>query len=226
MLVQVPEILTTDEVAGFRAALASADWDDGRATAGPQAAQVKNNLQLSEEHPVSRELGDIVLRKLARNPLFTSAALPLKVFPPLFNRYEGGGSFGMHIDTAVRYTSLPPHRVRTDISATLFLSAPEEYDGGELTVEDTFGIHKVKLHPGHLILYPASSLHAVTPVTRGTRIAAFFWVQSMVRDDARRALLFDMDTAIQRLNKDVPSHPSIVQLTGVYHNLLRTWAEL
>jgi PKHD-type hydroxylase len=226
MLVQIPDILTTDEVAHFRAALTRADWGDGRVTAGPQAAQVKHNLQLSEDDAVARELGETVLRKLARNALFTSAALPLKVFPPLFNRYEGGGSFGLHVDTAVRYTSLPPHRVRTDLSATLFLSSPEEYDGGELTIEDTYGVHNVKLPAGHLILYPASSLHAVSPVTRGARIAAFFWVQSMVREDARRALLFDMDTAIQRLNKDAPAHPSIVQLTGVYHNLLRTWAEL
>ena len=226
MLVRVPDLLTTDEVARFRAMLAGADWGDGRVTAGPQAAQVKHNLQLSEDHAVSRELGELILRKLARSPLFTSAALPLKVFPPLFNRYEGGGNFGMHIDTAVRYTSLPPHRVRTDLSATLFLSAPDEYDGGELTIDDSYGAHSVKLPAGHLILYPASSLHAVTPVTRGARIAAFFWVQSMVRDDSRRALLFDMDNAIQRLNKDVPSHPSIVQLTGVYHNMLRIWAEL
>ena len=226
MLLPIPDILTAEEVAQFRAALARADWADGRVTAGAQAAQVKNNLQLTEEHPVARELGEIILRKLARNPLFTSAALPLKVFPPLFNRYEGGGNFGMHIDTAVRYTSLPPHRVRTDISATLFLAEPEEYDGGELTVEDTYGVHKVKLPAGHLILYPASSLHQVTPVTRGARIGAFFWVQSMVRDDAKRQMLFDMDNAIQRLNRDVPNHPSAVQLTGVYHNLLRTWAEL
>jgi PKHD-type hydroxylase len=226
MLLPIPDVLTTDEVAQFRAALARADWADGRVTAGAQAAQVKNNLQLTEDHPIARELGEVILRKLARNPLFTSAALPLKVFPPLFNRYEGGGNFGMHIDTAVRYTSLPPHRVRTDLSATLFLAAPEEYDGGELTVEDTYGVHKVKLPAGHLILYPSSSLHEVKPVTRGARIGAFFWVQSMVRDDAKRSMLFDMDNAIQRLNRDVPNHPSAVQLTGVYHNLLRTWAEL
>jgi PKHD-type hydroxylase len=226
MLLQVPDVLSADEVAHFRATLDRVEWNDGRATAGPQAAQVKHNLQLSEEHPVARELGEIVLRKLARNALFTSATLPLKVFPPLFNRYEGGGHFGMHIDTAVRYTGLAPHRVRTDVSATLFLSAPEEYDGGELTVEDTYGVHRAKLPAGHLILYPASSLHAVAPVTRGARIAAFFWVQSMIRDDSRRGLLFDMDNAIQRLNRDVPSHASLIQLTGVYHNLLRTWAEL
>jgi PKHD-type hydroxylase len=226
MLVQVPDILTTDEVAHFRVTLSRADWGDGRVTAGPQAAQVKHNLQLSEDDAVARELGDTILRKLARDALFTSAALPLKVFPPLFNRYEGGGSFGLHVDTAVRYTSLPPHRVRTDLSATLFLSSPDEYDGGELTIEDTYGVHKVKLPAGPLLLYPARRLHAGSPVTRGARIAAFFWVQSMVREDARRALLFDMDTAIQRLNQDAPAHPSIIQLTGVYHNLLRTWAEL
>jgi PKHD-type hydroxylase len=226
MLLHVPDVLSADEVAHFRATLGRAEWNDGRATAGPQAAQVKHNLQLSEEHPVARELGEIVLRKLARNALFTSATVPLKVFPPLFNRYEDGAHFGTHIDTAVRYTGLAPHRVRTDVSATLFLSAPEEYDGGELTVEDTFGVHRAKLPAGHMVLYPASSLHAVTPVTRGARIAAFFWVQSMIRDDARRALLFDMDSAIQKLNRDLPPHPAFVQLTGVYHNLLRTWAEL
>lgn len=226
MLLPIPDILSADEVAQFRAALARVDWSDGRVTAGAQAAQVKNNLQLTEDHPLARELGEIVLRKLARNTLFTSAALPLKVFPPLFNRYEGGGNFGMHIDTAVRYTSLPPHRVRTDLSATLFLTNPDEYDGGELTVEDTYGVHKVKLPAGQLILYPASSLHEVKPVTRGARIGAFFWVQSMVRDDAKRSMLFELDNAIQRLNRDVPNHPSAVQLTGVYHNLLRSWAEL
>lgn len=226
MLLPIPDVLSASEVTQFREALARADWTDGRVTAGAQAAQVKNNLQLTEEHPVARELGDIILRKLARNPLFTSAALPLKVFPPLFNKYEGGGNFGMHIDTAVRYTSLPPHRVRTDISATLFLAEPAEYDGGELTVEDTYGVHKVKLPAGHMILYPATSLHAVTPVTRGARIASFFWIQSMVREDAKRQMLFDMDSAIQRINRDMPDHSSAVQLTGVYHNLLRTWAEL
>jgi PKHD-type hydroxylase len=226
MLLQVPDILTADEVAQFRAALRDADWADGRVTAGAQAARVKNNRQLTEDHPVARQLGEIILKKLANSALFTSATLPLKVFPPLFNCYEGGGNFGMHIDTAVRFTSLPPHRVRTDVSATLFLSAPEEYDGGELIVDDTFGLHKAKLPAGHMILYPSSSVHEVSPVTRGARIAAFFWVQSMVRDDAQRAVLFEMDKAIQRLNKDVPSHPSVVQLTGVYHNLLRSWAEL
>jgi PKHD-type hydroxylase len=226
MLLHVPDVLTSDEVAQFRATLEGVDWADGRVTAGAQAARVKNNRQLTEDHPVARQLGEIILKKLAGNALFTSATLPLKVFPPLFNRYESGGNFGMHIDTAVRFTSLPPHRVRTDVSATLVLSAPEDYDGGELIVDDTYGMHKAKLPAGHLLLYPASSVHEVSPVTRGARIAAFFWVQSMVREDARRALLFEMDNAIQRLNRDVPSHASVVQLTGVYHNLLRSWAEL
>jgi PKHD-type hydroxylase len=226
MLLHVPDILTADEVAQFRATLNGVDWADGRVTAGAQAARVKNNRQLTEDHPVARQLGEIILKKLAHSALFTSATLPLKVFPPLFNCYEGGGNFGMHIDTAVRFTSIPPHRVRTDVSATLFLSAPEEYDGGELIVDDTYGMHKAKLPAGHMILYPSSSVHEVSPVTRGARLAAFFWVQSMVRDDAQRAMLFEMDKAIQRLNKDVPSHPSVVQLTGVYHNLLRSWAEL
>jgi PKHD-type hydroxylase len=226
MLLHVPDVLNAEEVAQFRATLKDVDWADGRVTAGAQAARVKNNRQLTEDHPMARQLGDIVLKKLAHNPLFTAATLPLKVFPPLFNCYEAGGNFGMHIDTAVRFTSVPPYRVRTDISATLFLSAPEEYDGGELVVDDTYGMHKAKLPAGHMILYPASSVHEVSPVTRGARLAAFFWVQSMVRDDARRAVLFDLDKAIQRLNKDVPSHPSVVQLTGVYHNLLRSWADV
>lgn len=226
MLLQVPEVLSRAEVDHFRTALAKADWADGKVTAGAQAARVKNNLQLTEDHPVARELGEVVLRKLAHNPLFTAATLPLKVFPPLFNRYEGGGNFGMHIDTAVRYTRVAPHRVRTDVSATLFLAGPEEYEGGELTVEDTFGTQRVKLPAGDLILYPSQSLHCVTPVTRGSRLAAFFWVQSMVRDDGQRTLLFEMDRAIQRLNADVPEHPSIVQLTGVYHNLIRRWGDV
>lgn len=226
MLLHVPDVLSGEQVAQFRNVLAQAEWDQGKITAGQQAARVKHNLQLTEEHPLARQLGETILKSLAGNALFTSAALPLKVFPPLFNRYEGGGRFGAHIDTAVRYTRLPPHRVRTDISATLFLSSPDEYEGGDLTVQDTYGLQRVKLPAGHMILYPASSVHEVTPVTRGARLAAFFWVQSMVRDDAKRTLLFEMDRAIQRLHAEMPEHPSVVQLTGVYHNLLRTWAEL
>ena len=226
MLQQIPDLLDADLVAQFRKRLEAASWEDGRVTAGHQAAKVKQNLQLTEEHPLAKELGGVVLQKLAASALFTAAALPLKVFPPLFNRYEGGGHFGAHIDTAVRYVNQAPYRVRTDLSATLFLSQPEEYDGGELVVEDTYGLHKVRLPAGHLILYPASSQHEVTPVTRGTRFAAFFWVQSMIRDDGQRTLLFEMDKAIQQLHRDVPGHKATVALTGTYHNLIRRWAEL
>ena len=175
---------------------------------------------------MAEEIGDVILTALQRHPLFVAAALPLRVFPPLFNRYEGGESFGSHVDNSIRQLSGSGHRIRTDLSATLFLSVPEEYDGGELLVEDTYGVHPVKLPAGHLVLYPSTSLHHVRPVTRGARVAAFFWIQSMVRDDGQRTLLFDLDTAIQRLNQDAPDHPSAVQLTGVYHNLLRRWAEL
>ncbi|TDU30995.1 PKHD-type hydroxylase [Panacagrimonas perspica] len=226
MLQQIPDLLDANLVAQFRMRLEAASWEDGKVTAGHQAARVKQNLQLTEEHPLAKELGNLVLQKLAGSTLFTSAALPLKVFPPLFNRYEGGGHFGAHIDTAVRYVNQAPFRVRTDLSATLFLSQPDEYEGGELVIEDTFGLHKVKLPAGHLLLYPASSRHEVSPVTRGTRFAAFFWVQSMIRDDGQRTLLFEMDKAIQQLNADVPGHASMVALTGTYHNLLRRWAEL
>ena len=226
MLLQIPDVLAAEQVTQCRRALEQAEWVDGRVTAGHQSARAKDNMQLPENHPAARQLGDAVLAALERNPLFMSAALPLKVFPPLFNRYEGGQSFGNHVDNAIRQVTGTPHRVRTDLSATLFLSRPDEYDGGELMVEDTYGVHSVKLPAGHLILYPASSLHNVRPVTRGARLAAFFWVQSMVRDDGERTLLFDLDTAIQRLGVESPDHPSVVQLTAVYHNLLRRWADV
>jgi PKHD-type hydroxylase len=226
MLLHIPEVLTVDQVEHARRRLDEADWVDGRVTAGHQSARVKNNVQLPEDHQVAQELGDLILEGLQRNALFVSAALPLRVFPPLFNRYEGGHSFGNHVDNAIRQISGTPHRIRTDLSATLFFSEPDEYDGGELQVEDTYGAHSVKLPAGHMLLYPSTSLHHVLPVTRGTRTASFFWIQSMVRDDARRSLLFDMDSAIQGIARDVPDHPSAVQLTGVYHNLLRQWAEL
>ncbi len=226
MLLQVSNVLGADVVRQAREMLARAEWVDGRITAGPQSARAKDNLQLREDHPTARELGALILEALQRHPLFVSAALPLRVFPPLFNRYEGGGSFGSHVDNAIRQVPGTPHRIRTDLSATLFLSGPDEYDGGELCVEDTYGVHRVKLPAGDLVLYPATSLHHVTPVTRGARIASFFWIQSLVRDDAQRTLLFDLDTAIQRISQDVPDHPSAVQLTGIYHNLLRQWAEL
>jgi PKHD-type hydroxylase len=226
MLLTIPEVLSGDQVASARAQLASADWVDGRVTAGHQSSRVKHNLQLPEDHPAARGLGDMIVGALQRNPLFISAALPQRIFPPLFNHYEGGQSFGSHVDNAIRQITGTSFRIRTDLSATLFLSDPGEYDGGELAVEDTYGVHTVKLPAGHMVLYPSSSLHHVRPVTRGARIASFFWIQSLVRGDAERTLLFDLDTAIQSVSADAPDHPAAVQLTGVYHNLLRRWAEL
>jgi PKHD-type hydroxylase len=226
VLLQCPDVLTSEQVAHARRLLDAADWVDGRVTAGRQSAQVKDNLQLPEGHPVAVELGEMILNALQRHPLFVSAALPLRVFPPLFNMYRGGQSFGNHVDNAVRQVTGTPHSIRTDLSATLFLAEPSEYDGGELVVEDTYGVHAVKLPAGHLILYPSTSLHRVQPVTRGARIASFFWIQSMVKDDGARTMLFDLDTSIQRLSADVPNHPAVVQLTAVYHNLVRRWADL
>jgi PKHD-type hydroxylase len=222
MLLPIPDVLTRDQVAQARRVLDRAEWVDGRVTAGHQSARAKDNQQIAEGSAEARELGDMILAALQSSPLFVSAALPLRVFPPLFNRYQGGQSFGTHVDNAIRQVTGTPHRLRSDLSATLFLCPPEEYDGGELVVEDTYGVHSVKLPAGHLVLYPASSLHHVRSVVRGARLASFFWIQSLVRDDAERALLFDLDTAIQK----VADHPSAVPLTGVYHNLLRRWAEL
>jgi PKHD-type hydroxylase len=226
MILAIPNVLSPQQVAEARHQLDTAPWTDGRVTAGHQSGRVKENEQLAEDSPLARRFGEIILAALERNPLFVSAALPSKIFPPLFNRYSTGHSFGIHVDNAVRQIRGTPHRVRTDLSATLFLSAPEEYDGGELIVEDTYGPQTIKLPAGHMVLYPASSLHKVQPITRGARVASFFWIQSMVRDDGERALLFDMDLAIQRLNRESADHPSAVQLTGVYHNLLRRWAEV
>jgi PKHD-type hydroxylase len=226
MLLSVPDVLTAEQVAHARQLLDKAEWVDGRVTAGHQSARAKDNVQIPEGHPLARQLGEMILTALGKNPLFVSAALPLHVFPPLFNRYSGGQSFGTHVDNAIRQVAGTAHRIRTDLSATLFFSGPEEYDGGELCVEDTYGVKSVKLPPGHLVLYPATSLHHVRPVTKGARICSFFWIQSMVRDDTQRSLLFDLDLAIQRLSADHPQHPSAIQLTGVYHNLLRQWAEL
>ena len=226
MLLQIPEVLSAEQVDACREVLEKADWVDGRITAGHQSARAKDNLQLPEDHADAKKLQNTILYALENNPLFMSAALPLKVFPPLFNRYQNGQSFGNHVDNAIRQVKDTPHRVRTDLSATLFFSNPEEYDGGELVVEDTYGVHSVKLPAGHVILYPASSLHHVRPVTRGARLASFFWIQSMVRDDGERTILFDLDVAIQRLSSDVPEHPTIVELTSLYHNLLRRWADV
>lgn len=226
MLLQIPEVLSAEQVDACRQVLEKADWVDGRITAGHQSARTKDNMQLPEDHEDAKRLQNTILYALENNPLFMSAALPLKVFPPLFNRYQKGQSFGNHVDNAIRQVKDTPHRVRTDLSATLFFANPDEYDGGELVVEDTYGVHSVKLPAGHVILYPASSLHHVRPVTRGARLASFFWIQSMVRDDGERTILFDLDVAIQRLNSDVPDHPAIVELTSLYHNLLRRWADV
>jgi PKHD-type hydroxylase len=227
MMLQIPDVLTADEVAHCRAILDAADWIDGNATSGFQAALAKNNQQLPQDGAAAREVGAIVAQALNANPLFVSAALPRTVLPPLFNRYGEGMGFGDHVDNAIRRdpsTGLP---LRTDLSATLFLTDPDDYDGGELVVEDAFGSHIVKLPAGGLILYPASSLHHVTAVTRGVRTASFFWIQSLVRDDAKRGLLLDMDVAIQRLSGVAGStDPSVLSLTGTYHNLLRMWAEI
>jgi PKHD-type hydroxylase len=226
MLLAIPDVLTPPEVERARELLFAAEWVDGRVTAGHQSARAKDNLQLPEDDEVARELGSVIVAALQRCPLFLSAALPLRVFPPLFNRYENGQSFGNHVDNAVRQIAGSPHRIRTDLSATLFVTGRDEYEGGELVVEDTYGVHSVKLPPGHLVLYPSTSLHHVRPVTRGVRIASFFWIQSMVRDDGERTLLFDLDQAIQGVNRAMPSHPTTVQLTNVFHNLVRRWAEL
>jgi PKHD-type hydroxylase len=226
MLITIPNVLSAADVAQARAKLDAADWVDGKVTAGYQAQKVKENQQLPEGSPLAVELGDLVLKGLARSPVFMSAALPLRVFPPMFNRYAGGGRFGTHVDTAIRQMVTTAQRIRTDVSATLFLTEPEEYDGGELIVEDSYGEHSVKLPAGHLVLYPATSLHRVEPVTRGARVSSFFWIQSMIRSDGDRTMLFDMDQAIQKLAVELPGSPVGVQLTGVYHNLLRRWAEM
>ena len=228
MLLHIPDILNTEQVESARSLLQSADWADGRVTAGYQSAKAKDNAQLPEDSPVAKKLGATVLEALSRNSTFFSAALPKRIYPPLFNRYSGGQSFGFHVDNAVRYDRSrgQAEAVRTDLSATLFLSSPEDYDGGELIIEDTYGTQSIKLPAGHMVLYPGTSLHKVTPVTRGARVASFFWIQSMVRDDGHRRLMFELDLSIRRLTQDVPDHPALVQLTGVYHNLLRQWTEV
>jgi PKHD-type hydroxylase len=225
MMIHIPNVLTPEQVARCKDVMTRAAWVDGNVTAGHQSGKVKKNLQLPENSEEARELGDMVLQALMHNPLFFSAALPKQVIPPLFNRYDAGMVFGSHVDNAIRehFTGV---RIRTDISSTLFISDPEDYDGGELIVEDTYGNHAVKLPAGDMIVYPGTSLHHVTPITRGSRIASFFWTQSMIRDDAQRALLFDLDMSIIQLTKDHPDHPSAVQLTSIYHNLLRQWAEV
>lgn len=226
MLLTIPDVFSPEQVAAIRQKLDSAEWTDGRVTAGHQSAMAKNNMQIPEGHPVAKEVGEWILQSLGQNPLFVSAALPMKVFPPLFNRYAGGQSFGTHVDNAIRHLKGTTHRVRSDLSATLFFSSPEEYDGGELIIEDTYGIHSVKLPAGHMVLYPSSSLHKVLPVTRGARVCSFFWIQSMVRDDGARTLLFDLDNVAQSVGAADVNAPNAVKLTGIYHNLLRRWAEV
>ena len=224
MLLHVPQVLDAQELARVRQALETADWTDGRETVGAQGAQVKRNHQLADASPLKAELGRVVLAALERNPLYFAAALPLRVLPPRFNRYEGGGAYGNHIDNALFRVPGADAYVRTDISCTLFFSDPDEYDGGELVVEDSYGEHRVKLPAGDMVLYPGTSHHRVTPVTRGTRFASFFWTQSLVASEVQRRTLFELDNAIQRLTADHPDHASIAELTGVYHNLLRQWS--
>lgn len=225
MLLHVEGVLSPDQVARCRETLQAQDWVDGRVTAGEQSARAKRNLQVPEDAPAARELGEMILSALGRNPQFVSAGLPLRVFPPLFNRYDEGMAFDTHVDNTIRFAG--PVRFRTDLSATLFLTDPCDYDGGELIVEDTYGEHAAKLPAGDMILYPASSLHRVAPITRGSRWASFFWVQSMVRADAQRGLLYDLDNAIQALSAKVgQGDPAVVSLAGTYNNLLRMWAEV
>jgi PKHD-type hydroxylase len=226
MMLAIPDLLDKDGVARVRSIVDAGEWRDGNATSGHQSALAKRNRQLPEECAAAKEAGRLVLEALGRSPLFIAAALPLKIFPPLFNRYEGGEAFGTHIDNAVRIHRASEFRVRTDLSATLFLEAPDAYEGGELVVEDNLGAQAVKLPAGHLLLYPASSLHRVEPVTRGARVASFFWVQSMVRDDGARTILFDLDRAIQTIAGDRGQNDAeVIRLTGIYHNLLRRWAD-
>ena len=225
MMLHIPNVLTREQVAAMRAAIDAADWVDGRATVGSQGAQVKRNRQLPESSPVALEQGRIVQQALLASSLFFAAALPLRIVPPLFNRYSGGETYGLHVDGSVRNVPGSPLRLRTDVSSTLFLCDPEDYDGGELVVVDTYGTHEVKLPAGDLILYPSTSLHRVEPVTRGERVCSFFWTQSLVRDDARRTMLFEMDQTIQKLRDRLGETDETVSLTGQYHNLLRMWSE-
>lgn len=225
MLIEIPQVLATDQIERFVSELSAARWADGRGSAGYLSAAVKSNAQLADDDPMAAKLGKTVLERLEGSALFVSAALPFKIVPPLFNRYSQGQEYGSHVDGAIRPIGGTPHRVRTDLSATIFLSKPEDYDGGELTIEDSFGTRSVKLAAGDMVMYPGSSVHRVTPVTRGVRYAAFFWVQSMVRSDDHRRILFELDRSIQSLASELNGHAELVRLAGVYHNLLRTWAD-
>ncbi|WP_442597403.1 Fe2+-dependent dioxygenase [Parapusillimonas sp. JC17] len=224
MMIRIPNVLSAEQLRKCRHALEHADWTDGRATAGHVAARAKQNLQLPLDHPVAQQVGELILQQLSQNQTFIAAALPLRVLPPRFNRYEGGGTYGNHIDNAIFGVPGTAQRVRSDISSTLFFSEPDEYEGGELIVEDSYGSHRVKLPAGHMVIYPGSSLHRVTPVTQGTRLASFFWTQSLIREDHRRAMLWELDNSIQSLSSAATDHESISRLTGVYHNLIREWS--
>jgi PKHD-type hydroxylase len=224
-MLHIPGVLSREQVIEIRRRLDASDWIDGKQTVGEQGAQVKRNRQLPEHSPLSQELGSVVLAALKRNPLFFAAALPLRIVPPLFNCYAGGEHYGLHVDGSVRPVPDATYSLRTDVSSTLFLCEPDEYEGGELEVVDTYGTHEVKLPAGDLILYPSTSLHQVLPVTRGERVCSFFWTQSMIRDDARRTMLFEMDQTITSLRSQLGDSQEVLALTGQYHNLLRMWAE-
>ncbi|NLY64378.1 MAG: Fe2+-dependent dioxygenase [Alcaligenaceae bacterium] len=226
MLIQIPNVFSKEEAAAIRQQLEQAAWIDGKTTAGALAIHAKDNQQLAEQDPLAMELGQKIIQRLSQSNVFMSATLPAKIYPPLFNRYTGGGTYGIHVDNAIRPVAGTRERVRTDISTTLFFSEPEDYDGGELVIEDVYGPREVKLPAGHMVVYPGTSLHRVNPVTRGARISSFFWTQSLVRDDTHRSLLFQLDGSIQSLNQSVPEHASLVSLSGVYHNLLRQWADV
>ncbi|MGJ8677387.1 MAG: Fe2+-dependent dioxygenase [Akkermansiaceae bacterium] len=230
MILQIPDVFPPAAVAKIRSILQDAHWQDGSTTAGAQAAKTKSNLQLDVTDTLAKQLGDDIRKALSQNPTFLSAALPLQILPPMFNKYAGGGTFGTHIDNSIRYIPGTGQPIRTDLSATLFFSEPDTYDGGVLHIEDSYGTQEVKLPAGHMIVYPSTSLHRVTPVTKGERISSFFWIQSMVRDDAKRTLLYDLDTSIQELGLIQPENQQVtdssVKLTGIYHNLIRQWAEM
>lgn len=226
MLISIPNILTKEQVAACREQMDAVEWVDGKVTAGNQSGAVKHNTQLPEGSPLANEIGDLIMDALAKSPTFASAALPLKIFPPLFNRYENGGNFGVHVDNAIRNVKGSIVRIRTDLSATLFFSEPDEYEGGELVIEDVYGTQEVKLNAGDMVLYPSTSLHRVEPVTRGARVASFFWMQSMIRDDGQRTILYDLDQNIQNLARELGiNHSEVVSLSGIYHNLIRRWAD-
>ncbi len=230
MLVKIPGVLSKSQVIECREMLASTNWVDGKSTAGHQAKQCKQNLQLPQNDGIGLEIGQFILARLADNPVFTAATLPNKIFPPMFNCYQQGGTFGNHVDNAIRsFTdtrSMQTTKIRTDVSATLFLSEPESYQGGELVIQDTYGEQRVKLAAGDMVIYPSTSLHHVTPVTEGQRLACFFWIQSLIRQDDQRRILFDLDSSIQALTAADPTQTELVRLTGVYHNLLRQWSDV